>query len=345
MRDTTTRQQYPVGSGFTPSSTADDVLAGIDLTGHNVIITGGHSGLGLVATRALARVGASVTVGSRDIDRAAEAVAGIEHVEVGRLDLLDPGSIADFAACFLDTGRPLHILINNAGFPGSAEIVRDARGYEAQFAVNHLGHFQLTLALYPALRAARGARVVTTTSGAQRASDILWDDPNFTTGAHDFGLSYAQSKTANVLFSVELDRRWAADGIRGYAPHPGIVPATSFNRSVGEDAQRAMLLIDAAGRPIIEPDRGKKTPEQGAATIVFAATSPLLDGIGGVYLNNSDISPVDPDLRPIDLTDPGVDVPVDVAPHAIDPGSARRLWAMSERMIGREAPGGPGEDR
>jgi NAD(P)-dependent dehydrogenase (short-subunit alcohol dehydrogenase family) len=342
MTYTTTHRQHPIGSGFNPSSTVDDVLAGIDLTGHNVIITGGHSGLGLVATRALARAGASVTVGSRDTGRAAAAVAGIERVEIGRLDLLDPDSIDEFAARFLDTGRPLHLLINNAGFPGSAEIVHDARGYEAQLAVNHLGHFQLTLALYPALHGALGARVVTTTSGAHRVSDILWDDPNFTTGTHDFGLSYAQSKTANVLFSVELDRRWATDGIRGYAPHPGIVPATAFNRSVGQDAQRAMHLVDAAGEPIIEPDRGKKTPEQGAATIVFAATSPLLAGIGGVYLNNSDVSPVDPDLRSIDLTDPDVDVPADVAPHAIDPESARRLWVMSERMIDREAPGAPG---
>ncbi|MFI0900242.1 SDR family NAD(P)-dependent oxidoreductase [Streptomyces sp. NPDC020983] len=330
-----THDQHPLGSGFTPSSTADDVIAGIDLTGRNVIVTGGHSGLGLVATRALAGAGASVTVGSRDTGRAERAVAGIGDVEVRRLDLLDPASIDAFADGYLDSGRPLHILINNAGFPGSAGIVHDARGYEAQFAANHLGHFQLTLRLHPALRAAGGARVVTTTSGAQRMSDILWDDPHFTTGRYDPALAYPQSKTANVLFTVELDRRWAADGIRAYAPHPGIVPATAFNRAVGEEAQRAMGLIDASGAPVIDPDRGKKTPEQGAATIVFAATSPLLDGIGGVYLNNSDISPLDEDPRPVDLTDPDAEVPVDVVPHSVDPASARRLWELSEQLVRR----------
>jgi NAD(P)-dependent dehydrogenase (short-subunit alcohol dehydrogenase family) len=328
--------QHPIGSGFTPASTVDDVLAGVDLTGQNVIITGGHSGLGLVATRALAKAGASVTVGSRDTDRAATAVAGIDRVEVRRLDLLDSTSIDAFVARYLDSGRPLHILINNASLRGSGGIVHDPRGYEAQFAVNHLGHFQLTLGLHPALRAAGGARVVNTSSGAQRMSDILWDDPHFTTGRHDPGLAYPQSKTANVLFTVELDRRWAADGIRAYAPHPGIVAATPLSRSVGEKAQRAMGLIDDSGAPIIDPDRGQKTPEQGAATIVFAATSPLLADIGGVYLNNSDVSALDEDPKPIDLTAPGVDgIPADVVPHSIDPESARRLWELSERLIER----------
>ncbi|MCQ4205945.1 SDR family NAD(P)-dependent oxidoreductase [Streptomyces longispororuber] len=336
----TAHKQRPIASGFTPSSTAADVMAGIDLTGKNVIVTGGHSGLGLVATRALSGAGASVTVGARDTDRAARAVAGLAGVEVRRLDLLDPESIDAFVTGYLDSGRPLHILVNNAGFPGAAALVHDARGYEAQFAVNHLGHFQLTLGLHAALRAAGGARVVTTSSGAQRMSDILWDDPHFTTGRYDPGLAYPQSKTANVLFTVELDRRWAADGIRAYAPHPGIVPATAFNKSVGEDAQRAMGLIDASGEPVIAPERGQKTPEQGAATILFAATSPRLDGIGGVYLNNSDISPLDEDTRPVDLTAPDAGtVPADVAPHSIDPGSARRLWELSERLIARPSGG------
>lgn len=327
-------RQHPLGTGFTAASTVDDVLAGIDLTGRNIVVTGGHSGLGLVATRALAGAGASVTVASRDPQRAAAAVAGIERVEVGRLDLLDPTSIDAFVARYLSSARPLHVLINNAGYPAPPLIERDARGYEAQLATNHLGHVQLTLGLHPALRAADGARVVTTTSGAQRMSDILWDDPNFTAGDYDPGLAYAQSKTANVLFTVELDRRWASEGIRAYAPHPGIVPATAFNRSVGEAAQRAMHLIDDAGNPVIDPERGKKTPEQGAATIVFAATSPLLADVGGVYLVNSDVSPLDEDPRPVDLTGPDADdVPGEVVPHSIDPDSARRLWDLTERLL------------
>jgi NAD(P)-dependent dehydrogenase (short-subunit alcohol dehydrogenase family) len=324
-----THEQQPVGTGFTAASTVDDVLAGIDLTGKNVIVTGGHSGLGLVATRALAQAGASVTVGSRDTDRAAAAVAGIKGVEVSRLDLMDPASIDAFVARYLDTGRPLHILINNAGYPPSAEIVRDARGYEAQFATNHLGHFQLTLGLHPALRAADGARVVSTTSGAQRMSDILWDDPNFAGGGYDPGLAYAQSKTANVLFAVELDRRWAGDGIRAFAAHPGVVATTSFNSSVGAESQRAQGLIDDAGRPVIDPERGKKTEAQGAATIVFGAASPLLAGMGGLYLNNCDVSQLNDNQPPLTAQE----VTGDVVSHTIDPTSARRLWELSERLL------------
>lgn len=333
MTPNSTHRQHRLGSGFKPSSTIDDVLAGIDLTGRNVIITGGHSGLGLVLTRALTKAGASITLGARDTDRAAKAVSGIENVEIRQLDLLDPSSIDAFAAGYLKTGKPLHLLINNAGFPSSGRLVRDERGYEAQFAANHLGHFQLTLGLHSALRAAGGARVVTTTSGAQRMSDILWDDVHFTSGRYPQGLAYPQSKTANVLFTVELDRRWAADGIRAYAPHPGIVPATAFNKSVGEAAQRAMGLIDEAGEPIIDPDRGQKTPEQGAATIAFAATSPLLAEIGGVYLNNSDVSELDVDPKPMDLT--SGEVPADIVAHSIDPQSAQRLWTLSEELLAK----------
>ncbi|GLY91525.1 SDR family NAD(P)-dependent oxidoreductase [Actinoallomurus iriomotensis] len=334
-----THDQHPIGSGFTAASTADDVLEGIDLSGKNVIVTGGHVGLGLETTRALSRAGASVTVGSRNPDRAAPALAGIERAEIGRLDLLDPASIDAFADRYLDTGRPLHILINNAGIM-SGPLVRDARGYESQFATNHLGHFQLTLGLLPALRAARGARVVNVTSGGHRLSDIRWDDPHFTTG-YDGMLAYGQSKTANVLFAVELDRRWAGDGIRGYAVHPGVVITTNLGPWLAEgqertpwltdDELRAMGLIDDAGRQIIAPDREMKTPQQGAATSVFAATSPLLDGIGGVYLKDNDISPLDTP-RPMSFG-AEQDIPSDVVPHAVDPESARRLWELSEQLL------------
>ncbi|MFB4296657.1 SDR family NAD(P)-dependent oxidoreductase [Actinomadura sp. NTSP31] len=330
-----THKQHPIGSGFTAASTTGDVLAGIDLSGKNVIVTGGHVGLGLEATRALARAGASVTVGSRHPDRSAPALAGIERVEIGRLDLLDPASIDAFATRYLDSGRPLHILLNNAGIMAPAERTLDARGYEAQFATNHLGHFQLTLGLLPALRSAHGARVVNTTSGATRICDIRWDDPHFATG-YDGHLAYAQSKTANVLFAVELDRRWAEDGIHGYAAHPGVIVGTNLGNSMPADQvqamQRAVGLVDESGRPIIDPGSGKKTPQQGAATIVFGATSPLLADIGGVYLKDNDISPLD------DAPDPGVQAAdlirsQNVVPHSIDPRSAQRLWELSEQLI------------
>jgi NAD(P)-dependent dehydrogenase (short-subunit alcohol dehydrogenase family) len=338
-----TQKQQPIGSGFTAASTAEEVLEGIDLAGTDVVITGGHQGIGLETTRALSGAGASVTVAARNPDRAAAALAGIERVETGRLDLLDPPSIDAFAARYIDAGRPLHILINNAGIMGGP-LVRDSRGYESQFATNHLGHFQLTLGLLPALRAAHGARVVNLTSGGHRLSDIRWDDPHFSTGYDDTGmLAYGQSKTANVLFAVELDRRWAADGIRGYAVHPGIVLGTNLGPWLAEgqertpwlsdDEQRARGLIDEDGRPVHDPDRELKTPQQGASTTVFAATSPLLAGIGGVYLKDNDISPLGTP-RPF-VFGAEQDIPSDVVPHAVDPESAQRLWELSERLLAR----------
>ena len=244
-----THKQYPLGTPFAPASTADDVLNGIDPTGRNVIVTGGHAGIGLEVTRALRRAGASVMVGARDFDRASAALVGIELVEIGQLDLVNPCSVDAFATRWLESGRPLHILINGAGASGGPE--RDARGYETQFATNHLGHFQLTRALLPALCAAHGARVVSVSSGAQRFGRIRWNDPNFIEG-YDGRAAYAQSKTANVLFAVGLDRRWAADGVRGYSVHPGVVVGTKLNSSAGDEALKRMGLIDEAGQPIID---------------------------------------------------------------------------------------------
>jgi NAD(P)-dependent dehydrogenase (short-subunit alcohol dehydrogenase family) len=323
-----THKQHPIGSGFTAASTADEVVAGIDLTGKYAIVTGGNAGIGLEITRALAKAGATIIVASRNPERAVGELAGLDRVETSRLDLADPASIDAFVARYLASGRPLHILVNNAGVPAPKEIVRDARGYELQFATNHLGHFQLTLGLLPALRRAHGARVVNVSSGAQRFGTIRWDDPNFTRD-YNSSAAYAQSKLANVLFAVELDRRWADDGVRGYAVHPGIVVGTALNSSAGEEALRTMGLIDKAGLPIIDPARGRKTPQQGASTAVFAATSPLLTDIGGVYLRDNDISRLDDEPRPMDFDNP----PTDVTSNSIDPASARRLWELSERLL------------
>jgi NAD(P)-dependent dehydrogenase (short-subunit alcohol dehydrogenase family) len=323
-----THKQHPIGSGFGPASTADDVIAGIDLTGKFAIVTGGNGGIGLEAVRALAKAGAAVVIASRDPGRSLEALANLDRIETSTLDLADPASVSAFAARYLASGRPLDILINNAGVPAPKEIVRDARGYELQFAANHLGHFQLTLGLLPALKAAHGARVVNVSSGAQRFGEIRWDDPNFTTG-YNSGIAYAQSKVANVLFAVELDRRWAGHGIRGYAVHPGIVVGTTLNSAAGRQSLLAMGLIDAAGQPLIDPAKGRKTPQQGASTAVFAATSPLLTDIGGVYLRDNDISELDDEPRPMIPDSP----PTDVTSRSIDPASAERLWNLSERLL------------
>jgi NAD(P)-dependent dehydrogenase (short-subunit alcohol dehydrogenase family) len=321
--------QRPLGSGFSAFSTADDVLAGVDLTGMDVVITGGHAGIGLETTRALSRAGASLTVGARDPGRARAALGDVRRVEVAPLDLLDPQSIEAFAARFEERARPLHVLINCAGLPAPADVARDARGYEAQFATDHLGHFHLTRSLLPALHRADGSRVVTVTSGAHRFADILWDDPTFQRTPYSPGLAYAQAKTANILFTVELDRRGAPFGLRAFAAHPGVVVGTGLNSASGAESLRADGLIDEEGNPIIDPPRGKKTPQQGASTIVFGAASALLAGIGGVYLKDSDVARLDDEPRPMSALEP----PSDAASHALDAESARRLWELSERLI------------
>lgn len=320
--------QHPLGSGFTAASTAGDVLAGVDLTGINAIITGGHSGIGLAATRALSKAGANVTVPARDPRKAIEALAGVERVEVYRMDLLAPDLIDAFATQWASSGRVLHILINNAAIPTPGTLVRDHRGIEAQFATSHVGHFQLTLALHAQLRAAHGARVVNVSSGAHRLGGIRWEDPNFAE-TYDPGLSYAQVKTANILFAVALDQRWSGDDIRAFAVHPGVVLGTRLNAGGSISAYQEMGLLDQAGRPIIDPAAGKKTAEQGAATLVFAATSPQLDGIGGLYLKDSDIAPVD-DRALLPTAD---FIPADAASHALDSDAANRLWDLSHHML------------
>jgi NAD(P)-dependent dehydrogenase (short-subunit alcohol dehydrogenase family) len=328
-----TQKQQPIGSGFTAASTAADVVAGIDLSGRIVVVTGGHVGLGLETTRALAGAGASVVVGTRNPDRAAPALEGIERVEISALDLLDPASIDAFAARYRDSGRPLHVLVNNAGIMGGP-LVRDARGYEAQFATNHLGHFQLSNALLPALRAANGARVVELSSWGHHLSDIRWDDPHFE-NEYDGMVAYGQAKTANVLFAVELDRRWSGDGIRGYSLHPGGIVSTNLAPWLTEQDRRSMGLLDEAGQPVIDPERDMKTPEQGAATTVFAATSPLLADIGGVYLQNSEVAPLDETVIEVnpDIAAGQLEMTVGVAPYAVDPESAQRLWELSEQLL------------
>lgn len=320
--------QVPLHTPFNAASTASDVLDGVDLSGREAVVTGGHGRLGREATRALAAAGASVTVAARDPERAAAAVDGLEGVRVEQLDLADPVSVGDFATRWLDSGRRLHMLVNNAAVLFSPELQRDARGRELAFSTSHLGHFQLTRALLPALRAAGGARVVTVTSGAARFGEIRWDDLDFATG-YDPGAAYGQSKRANVLFTVELDRRYADKGIRAFAVHPGVIIGAGPHRPERLASYRAQGLVDGDGETVIDPVGGKKTVEQGAATIVFGAASPLLDGTGGVYLKDSDVAVVDDVQRPLTANS----IPSDANSAMLDPDDAARLWALSEALL------------
>ena len=320
--------QHPIPSGFDGASTATDVLAGLDLSGRHVVVTGGHSRLGREVSRALAAAGASVTVAARDTERASAAVADLPGVTVDQLDLTDPASIDAFAERWRATGRPLHALVNNAAMLFSPERRLDGRGNELSFSTTHLGHFQLTRALLPALRAADGARVLTVTSGAARFGQIRWHDLAFARG-YDAGAAYGQSKRANVLFTVELDRRLADEGIRAFAAHPGVVIGPGPHDPSRLASFREQGLVDADGTTVIDPAVGKKTIEQGAATLVFGAASPVLDGIGGVYLKDSDVAVLDDTVRPLTAGS----IPSDANSAMLDDGDARRLWDVTEQLL------------
>ncbi|RJL22104.1 oxidoreductase [Bailinhaonella thermotolerans] len=308
-----TAKQRKLGSGFGAESTAAEVLAGLDLSGTNVLITGGYSGLGLEATRAFAAAGAHVVVPARRPAVAAEALRAIPRTETWELDLSDLESVRVFADRFLETRRSLDILIAGAGvmaYPHRSV----GPGWEAHLAINHLGHFALVNRLRPALD---GARVVSVASSGHFLSDIRWHDPHFTE-EYDHWRAYGQSKTANALFAVHLDALGADHGIHAFAVHPGSI-LTPLQRRIPRAQQVAQGWITEDGRPA----PGFKTPAQGAATAVWAATSPLLDGHGGAYCQDCDIA--DPATTD-DMLIGGV------KPWATDPASAARLWHLSATL-------------
>jgi NAD(P)-dependent dehydrogenase (short-subunit alcohol dehydrogenase family) len=310
-----------------------DVIKGIDLTGKTAIVTGGYSGLGKETVRTFRGAGAEVIVPARDVQRATAELADIDGVTVEQLDLLDPASIDAFADRFLATGRPLHLLVNSAGIM-AAPLTRDARGYESQFATNHLGHFQLTTRLLPALRQAGGARVVSVSSRGHRYSSVDFDDPQFDHREYQPLTAYGQSKTANILFAVELDDREQANGIRAFAVHPGSI-VTNLTRYTDLETLRQGGFIDANDQPIIDPSRGLKTPEQGAATQVWCAVSPQLDGLGGVYCEDVEVAGVRVEAAaagPLELTSGAYGV----LAYAVDRDNARRLWKLSEELLDGE---------
>jgi NAD(P)-dependent dehydrogenase (short-subunit alcohol dehydrogenase family) len=320
-------QQKPIPSGFGPASTAYDVIAGIDLSGKVAIVTGGYSGIGIDTTKALASAGAKVIVPARDLERARKNLDGIAQVTVEPLDLMDPASIDAFAERFLATGQPLHILINSAGVMMNP-LTRDARGYESQFATNHLGHYQLTLRLWPALRLAKGARVVSVSSRGHRLSPMDFNDPQFEHRDYDKRVAYGQSKTANVLFAVKLDQLGQPYGIRAFALHPGGI-VTELARHLSMQELVATGFVKDDGTPILDPSRDMKSPPQGAATSVWCATSPQLDGMGGLYCENSDIA---------EAVAADSDAPRGVRPWALDRDEADQLWALSEKLTGVSLP-------
>ncbi|MFD3451991.1 SDR family NAD(P)-dependent oxidoreductase [Streptomyces sp. NPDC058691] len=331
-----TPQTPLTGNPFDAASTAEDVAEGIDLTGRTAIVTGGHSGIGLETTRVLSLAGAEVVVPVRFPERAAVALRGVPRVRIERLDLADPASVDAFAGAFLGLGRPLHILVNSAGIMG-IPLSRDARGHELHFATNHLGHYQLTARLWPALVRAGGARVVAVSAAAHRYSPVDFADPHFERREYQPMLGYGQSKTANILFARRLDELGTDDGVRAFSVHPGSILGTNLSGFATPESLRGLGLIDDEGNPVIDPYAGKKNVEQGASTTVWCAVSPRLDGMGGVYCLDNDIAPVaapsehDPrqhGARPVP--------PTGVSPHAVDPEAAIRLWHLSRDLTGTD---------
>ncbi len=321
--------QRSLNSGFTAVSTVTDVIKGIDMAGKTAIVTGGYAGIGLETVKTFVAAGAQVIVPARDVNKATKNLDGVAHVRIEAMDLMDPVSIDLFAAKFMATQSPLHILVNNAGIMW-VPLQRDARGYESQLATNHLGHFQLTARLWPALKKAVGARVVTVSSFGHQMAPFDFGDPNFEHRAYETLLGYGQSKTANNLFAVELDSRGKKVGVRAFAVHPGSVNGTDLGRVAPMDLFQQMGTHDADGNLFAEVAKKLKTIPQGAATTIWCATSPQLDGIGGVYCEDADVAELDHgniDHRYDDpLTLRGV------KPYSVDAENAKRLWELSESM-------------
>ena len=313
-----TTEQKPLGSGFGPQTTAEEVLVGHDLRGKVALVTGGHSGIGLETTRVLSKAGAIVIVGARDPEKAQTNVGKMKNVEVVQLDLASPSSIDRFAEAFLNTERPLHILIHNAGLSGPP-LTRDARGYEIQFATNHLGHFHLTARLWKALKNSGNARVVDSSIG-HNVAGMDFEDPNFNRSPYNKWVAYGQSKTATSLFAVEFDKRAQAYGVRSFAVHPGAV-LTNLLRYMSDEELKVWGVYRENGVP--KASGGFKSLEQGAATAIWCAVSPQLNDKGGVYYEDCDIA------RVVPADDKGFN---GVRPYAIDKHAAETLWGLSEEL-------------
>lgn len=311
---------------FGAESTTGDVIAGIDLRGRRAVVTGGSGGLGEETARALASAGADVVIACRDAGKGKAAAGRIREalggaggaVFVEELDLASPASVRAFAQRARAHGAPLHLLLNNAGVM-ACPLARTPEGYELQFATNHLGHFLLTGLLAPLLRAGAPARIVNVSSAGHRFSPVVFDDIHYERRAYDKWEAYGQAKTANVLHAVGLDRRLSGAGVRAFALHPGGI-VTELGRHLSAD-DIALLRARSSGAKL-----RWKTVAQGAATSVFAATAPELDGQGGLYLEDCRVAR--PKSSPEDAEG--------YEPWAVDSDAAERLWSVSETMVGEQ---------
>ena len=316
-------KQKPMGSGFDTKSVAADVMQNIDLSGKVTIVTGGYSGLGFETVKALISVGAEVYVPARRPGAAKAAFAEVDGpVHITAMDLADINSVQRFADDFNALDKPIDILINNAAIMACPE-TRVGPGWEAQFATNHLGHFYMTHLLMKAVLRATAPRIVSLSSVGHKQSDIRWDDVHFENTDYDKWAAYGQAKTANALFALGLQQRYGIEGLDAFAVHPGGI-RTPLQRHLTNDEMMALGWTTADGDLSELAASVFKSPEGGAATSVWCATSPLLLGRGGVYCEDCDIAKVVTEDTPRHLG---------VAPWAVDENSAEKLWAISEKML------------
>ena len=317
--------QVSVDSSFDRTSTGDEVLSQVELNGKVAIVTGGYSGIGLETTRALASKGVKVIVPVRSEQKAMENLKDVEGtVETAMMDLGNLSTVHSFAESMVSQLSALDFLINNAGIMACPE-TRIGPGWEAQFGVNHMGHFALTKALMPLLEKTSGARVVSLTSTGHKLSPIRWSDIQFESEDYDKWVAYGQSKTANALFANALSRRLEKTGGLAFSVHPGGI-FTPLQRHLPKSEMVQLGWINEDGSPSELAKQGFKSPEQGCSTTLWAATSSLLTDQTGVYCEDCNIA------EPTDPTHPmgrymGID------PHACDDEAAERLWAISEDLL------------
>ena len=318
-------------------ATAAEMIAGHDLTGKEAIVTGGYGGVGYETAKALASAGARVVIAGRDQGKGADAVArlqaetGNEKIVFDQLDLASLAEVDTWARGHVASDKPLHILVNNAAVMWPPE-QRTAEGLESHFGVNHLAHFALTLGLLPCLEAAGDARVISLSSSAHRRSDIDYEDPNYDRRPYDPAEAYGQSKTANALFVVGFSARFAGPHLSANAVMPGAI-SSGLMRNLSEAEFRARGWSDAEGNDLRQ---GWKSPEQGAATTIWAAVAPELQGVSGKYLEDCAIAtPLAGTDQPLGgQYDPHGSLRGHYFPYALDAENAERLWMLSERIIG-----------
>ncbi|MFC0085443.1 SDR family NAD(P)-dependent oxidoreductase [Dyella flava] len=323
-------KEIAMAAAFGATSTTDDVLSGVNLRGKRVLITGVSAGLGVETARALVSHGAHVIGTARDLVKAEHATAGIQAQAANggglKLMALDLASLASVRTCseaLLDEDQLFDVVIANAGVMWTP-FGRTADGFETQFGTNHLGHFSLVNRIAE-LIAPRGRLVVVASTG-HRGSDVDLEDLNFDRTPYDPRLAYARSKTANILFAVEFDRRHRGRGIRATAVHPGVIKTELDRHMTPGEMGRVVEQINAMSMAAGHPPFQYKTVPQGAATSAWAAFVAPSDEVGGRYCENCQVSPVIREF--VSPMSPGV------MAYAVDPENAHALWIRSEEMVG-----------